>query len=137
SPATASMVWRSISTGRGLIAAVIWSATMPGNVMKSPKYPGVHHVHRALLNSSITSVAVSSTDVGVWKSNFASARRIWADEEIGAAGPPPMSPIALASACAILPWVSMRSPWDSQITDILWGIALPSLWDGGRFGGAG
>jgi len=90
-----------------------------------------------LFNSSITSVAASSTGMGAWKSNFASARRIWADEQIGAAGPRAMSPIALASACVILLWVSMRSPSDGQITDILWGIALPSLWDGGRFSGAG
>jgi len=55
-----------------------------------------------LFNSSITSVAASSTGIGLWKSNFASARRIWADEEIGAAGPRAMSPIALANACAIL-----------------------------------
>ena len=90
-----------------------------------------------LFNSSITSVAAASTGIGVWKSNFASARRIWADEEIGAAGPRAMSSIALASACAILLWVSMCSSWDGQITDILCGIALPSLCGGGRFSGAG
>jgi hypothetical protein len=104
--------------------------------IEKPEVAWMHHMHRAapqqldhLGGSIIDWHRRRKVELGKRPANLV-------DEEIGATGPRAMSPIAHASACAILLWVSMRSPRDGQITDVLWCIAPPPLWVGDRFSGA-